>query len=127
MAITMTLTDAGRNLLRDSLSGAQNPKLLYVAIGSGMTAPAAGDTQLGSEFFRKAITSYTTGGTGEILVTLYLSQSDAVGQDIEEVGIFGGGDATTTLNSGVLFARALYSHSTKTDTESINLQCDIQL
>lgn len=127
MAISMTLTDDGRNLLRDALSGAQNPKLLYVAIGSGTSAPATGDTQLGSEFFRKAITSYTPGSTGDILVTLYLSQSDAVGQDIEEVGIFGGSTATPALNSGVLFARALYSHPNKTNTESINLQCDIQL
>lgn len=127
MAITMTLTDAGRNLLRDSLSGANNPKLTYIALGSGMTAPLTSDTQLGAEFFRKAVTSYTTGGTGEILVTLYLSQTDAVGQDIEEVGIYGGSTATTAFNSGVLFARALFSHGNKSDTESINLQCDIQL
>lgn len=125
--LTMTVTDAGLNLVRDGFSGANNPKITYVAVGSGMTAPADGDTTLGTELFRKAVTSYTNNGTGGIIVTLYLSQSDAVGQDIEEVGVFAGSTASATLGSGVLVARALFGHGNKSDTESINLQCNIPI
>lgn len=127
MAITMTITNAGLNLLRDGLSGANNPKLLYIAVGSGTNTPSVGDTALGNELFRKTITAFTNGTNGEVIATLYLAQNDAVGMDIEEVGIFGGGSASTTLGSGVLFARAIYSHGTKANTESINLPCDITL
>lgn len=127
MAITMTVTNAGLNMLRDGFSGANNPKLLYIAVGSGTSTPAAGNTALGNETFRKAITAFTTGGTGEIIATLYLAQNDAVGLDIEEVGIFGGSGASSTLGSGVLFAQALFAHGIKSNTESINLQCDIVL
>lgn len=127
MAITMTVTDDGLNLVRDALSGANNAKLTYIAVGSGMTAPADGDTAMGNELFRKAVTSYTNNGTGGIIVTLYLSQSDAVGMDIEEVAVFGGSTASTTLGSGVLVARALFGHGSKSGTESINLQCSIPI
>lgn len=125
MAITMTITDAGKNMRRDAYSGANNCKLSYVSVGSGTNTPSSGDTALGNEVFRKAVTAYTNGGTGELLVTLYLAQTDAVGQDIEEIGIWGGNTASTAIGSGVLFARARYSHGTKSGTESINLQCDI--
>lgn len=125
MSITMTVTDGGLNLARDGYSGANNPKLLYVAVGSGTNTPTNGDTILQTEVFRKVITAYTNGSTGIIIVTLYLAQTDAVGKDIEEIGIFGGNSASAALNSGVLVARALYPHGIKGNAESINLQCNI--
>ena len=127
MAISMVVTNSGLNLLRDGLSGANNPKLLYIAVGSGTAAPSTGDTALGNETFRKAITAFTNGTNGEVTATLYLAQNDAVGLDIEEIGIYGGSAASATLGSGVLFARALYPHGIKVNTESINLPCDITL
>lgn len=114
----ITITNAGRNLFRDSLSAAQNIKISYVALGSGTTAPTTGDTQLVAEFFRKRITSYTTGATGVINISLYLTPTDAVGKDIEEVS-FWGGNATVTPNSGVMLARGLFQHNPKTGLESI--------
>lgn len=127
MALTMTITDDGLDLVRDGFSGANNPKLMYIAVGSGMTTPADGDTTMGNELFRKAVTSFTNNGTGGLIATLYLSQSDAVGMDIEEVAVFGGSTASTALGSGVMVARALFGHGNKSDTESINLQCSIPI
>lgn len=127
MSLIMTVTDNGINLARDGYSGANNPKLLYVAVGSGTNAPTTSDTALQNETFRKLITSYTNGSTGIIIVTLYIAQTDAVGLDIEEVGVYGGNTAAPTLNSGVLVARALYPHGIKANTESINLQCTIPI
>lgn len=121
----ITITNAGRNLIRDGEKGSTNPKILYFAIGTNNTAPTASDTKLGAEVFRKAISSYTNGvSTGEILANCYLAPSDAIGVAIAEVGVFGGSSASSTANSGVLLARGLYSH-TKTGLESITLQLDL--
>lgn len=123
---TATVTNAGVNLLRDSMRGVTtNTQILYVAVGTSSTAPAATDTQLGAEVFRKALTSSADGvSAGEGVFTLYLSPQDTVGTVIAEVGWFAGSSASGTANSGVLVARALYSH-TKTNSESINLSFDL--
>jgi hypothetical protein len=122
----ITITNAGLNMLRDGLSGANNPIITYVALGTGNTAPSAGDTQLVAEVFRKAVTSYLNGSTGEILINMYLAPGDAVGDGIQEVGFFGGNSASPLANTGVLLARGLYSH-TKLNTESIQFQLDLTI
>lgn len=123
--ITYTLTTAGHNLFRDGAQGAVNPKITYAALGTSSTAPTANDTRLGAEIFRKKVTSYTnTGATGETIISLYLAPGEVVGVNLAEVGFFGGNSATNTANSGVLFARGLYSHI-KTNLESITFPLDL--
>lgn len=123
--IAMTKTTGWLNITRDGMSGADNPRVAYVAIGSGTNAPSSGDTQLQTETFRKAVTTYSNGGDGELFVSLFLGPSDAVGYDIEEVGAYAGNAATTTPNSGVLIARGLWSHPSKSGSESITLTLDL--
>jgi hypothetical protein len=123
-----TLTDAGKNLRRNaqraSLSD-RDARILYVAIGTSSTAPTSGDTALGAEVFRKAMTSDANGAAaGEGLFTLYLSPQDAIGVNIQEVGWFAGSGASGTTGSGVLVARALFAHNPKTANEAIVLVFD---
>lgn len=120
----VTITNAGLNLLRDALDGlAVNCKVAYVAIGTGSTAPAVTDTQLGAEVFRKPITNFTNGASvGESLINMYLAPGDAVGDVVGEIGWFAGA-ATGAANSGTMVARALYSH-TKLISESIQFTLD---
>lgn len=124
----ITITNVGLDLLRDGMAGADNPLVSYVALGTSNTAPSVSDTQLGNEVFRKATTSYTNGGSpGEILIDLYLAPGDAVGDNIQEVGFFGGNSATSAFNTGVLLAHGLYAHNPKGNTESIQFQLDLTL
>jgi hypothetical protein len=124
---TATLTDAGKNMVRDALRNFVDTRVRYVAIGASSAAPSAGDTALGAEVFRKAMTSSANGATsGEAIFTLYLSPQDAVGVGIQEVGWFGGAGASATPGSGVLLARGLYVHA-KTDHESIVTSFDIDI
>lgn len=120
----ITITTVGHNLIRDALQNANTSFIKYVALGSGTTTPQITDTQLANEIFRKLATSYTNGGTGEILINLYVSPNDLVNQNIEEVGFFGGATATSKGNSGVLLARGLFTHNPKTNLESIQFQLD---
>jgi len=122
--ITIQKTNGWLNLLRAGMAGSDSPKVTYVALGSGTTAPTAADTQLVTELFRKSVTSYSTGSTGEVLVSVFVGPSDFVGGDIEEVGLFAGNSATNTPNSGILIARGLWSHPSKSSSESITFTLD---
>src|SRR5678816_1538966 len=98
---TATLTDAGRNMVRDARRGlVSDLAVKYVAVGTDATAPAAGNVQLGAETFRKALTTSSSPSTGVSLLTLYLAPGDAAGTGIQEVGWFAGVGATGTANSG---------------------------
>ena len=118
--IRNTITDAGRNLLRDVLSGAVvDGEIKYMALGSSNTPPSPADTQLGAEFFRKQITRQEATGTGALETTTYIAPFEA-NQQIEEIGWFAGPDATDEPNSGVLVARVLYSRL-KVQLESLQI------
>ncbi len=107
------------------MKGANTSVIKYVALGTSNTAPTAGDHTLGAETFRKAVTSFTNGASnGEVLINMYLAPGDAVGNNIQEVGFFGGGAATSSANTGVLLAHGLYAHNPKTAVESIQFQLD---
>lgn len=124
--VTATLTDDGRNLIREALRGSGNAQVRYIAIGTSTTTPTNGDHKLGAEVLRKQVTSITDGTTaGEIIASIYIGSGDAVGVTIEEIGAFAGPSATTTRDTGVLIARALWHHADKTLTESVITQLDI--
>jgi len=116
------IVNAGQNLLRDGLIGAVTDTAIhYVALGTGMTAPAATDTQLGAESFRKAVTSQVAGSSvGQAVTTIFIAPQDA-NFTIQEIGWFAGVGATSSANSGVMVARVLYSHN-HTNLESIQIQ-----
>lgn len=121
---SITVTNAGLNLIRNSMSNTDDDAITYVALGTSNTAPTVTDVTLGNEVFRKKITSYTVGVTGEVLINCYIAPGDAIGVVIAEIGFIGGNAATSAPNTGVLFAHGLYSH-TKTNIESLQIQADI--
>lgn len=115
------ITSAGRNLMRDLLRAAvSDGAIKYVALGSGATAPAASDTQLATEEFRKAVTDRDTPGIGQVLTTLFVATTEANAFTTREIGWFAGSGATATVNSGVLVARVLYERA-KTNLETIQI------
>lgn len=115
------ITDAGLNYMRDLLDGAINPPtaIQYIALGASNTPPAAGDVKLGAEFFRKQVTKQELPSTGQVASTVYIAPYEA-NQQIEEIGVFAGPDATAAKDSGVLIARVLWSHL-KTELESLQI------
>ena len=91
----------------------------YLAVGSGTTA--VNDTQgyLVNETFRKQITSAARTSHFTLETITIINNDEAVGT-IEEIGWFGGVAATSTTDSGILYARVLYSR-TKTALESLQI------
>jgi hypothetical protein len=119
--INNMITDSGLNLIRESLRGTiTNSEIKFIAVGSGSASVSATDTQLGAEFFRKAVYSKTAVSTGVLQTIAILTETEAVAQ-IYEVGVFAGATATTATNSGVMISRILYSRN-KTNLESVQFQ-----
>lgn len=116
------LVNTGFNLLRDILGQViTDGGIKYMGWGNDNTPAAVGDTQLGTEFGRKQMTSQVAGAVGVMVSTVYISPPEGNDQKIEEFGWFAGVGATATANSGVMISRVLYSRQ-KTNLESIQVE-----
>lgn len=78
----------GKNFITSRMAGATKNPMSHMAIGSGSTAPAAGNTTLGTELARVALN--VSGGT-------------ATANSIEYVGTFAPGVGTGTVYEAGLF------------------------
>jgi hypothetical protein len=99
------VTDTGKQLAARFMTGEEDAFLVYHAIGTSDTAPAASDTALGAEVARKRYVTKSSDGAEMTFSVFYLSTESA--RALEECGWFGGDEATETALSGVLFSRVL--------------------
>ena len=130
------------NKVRDFWEGLiTDGKIIDGAVGRDNTAPALTDVGLGQETFRKPIVGMSEPGDGQLLTTVYIKPSEAVGL-IEEMGWFSNfavddfwlaenddfvvqetGDHIIFEGAGVLFSRVLYDPPhTKPNVESIQIE-----
>lgn len=119
-AIDNLITTAGRNMARDMLLGlVADAKVRWFGVGTNSTAPAAGQTTLVTEVFRKITTTSSQGASGEAVNTVFIAPNEAV-VSIQELGFFAGAAASASANTGIMVARVLYSR-VKTALESIQV------
>jgi len=115
------ITTVGLGMLIDMLDGTvADGEIKYVAIGSNNTAPALTDTTLGTETFRKIMTTQTQPTATSLLSTCYIVPSEAVAAN-EELGWFAGAAAGAGANTGIMVSRVLYSRN-KTALESLQVE-----
>ena len=108
----------GRAVLAQRLAGntAYSGTINYGALGSSTTAPANGDTQLGTEVFRKLVSSQAVVSNIAYLSFFY-SASEANGTH-REFGTFI--DGTASANTGQLFTHVAIN-ITKTSTQTLTI------
>jgi predicted lactoylglutathione lyase len=99
--------------------------LTYCAIGTGSTAPALNQTTLVAEVSRKAITSKTRASNVITLSTFFTAAESAYA--IEECGIFGHSTASATVDSGVMFCRALLSYDNSAGNADLTIDWEITI
>lgn len=92
----------------------------YCALGTSAAAPVVGNTQLGTETYRKAL-SPSTYANNIAYLEEFISSTDTSGT-FEEFGFFI--DGTGVANSGQLLNRFTQS-VTKSNVESLNVQSTI--
>lgn len=106
---------AGKNHIADQLSSAPGQAAMsHMAIGTGSTAPAAGDTALGTETDRNALTSRTDAGN----VVTYVGDwaaGDGTNPALRECGIFNAGAG------GTMLARHVYSNIDKQAGDTLKI------
>ena len=109
------------NQLIGSLQGINpNIEIKYLALGTSNTPVTTSDTKLGNEIFRTPIINQEITGIGELTTDFVVLDTEAVGS-IREVGIFGGSTATSSLNTGILISRILWTKE-KTSSEELNFR-----
>jgi len=89
----------------------------YHALGTSAVAPALGDTQLGTELFRKLISVRDEVNNASRFQTFFTT--DEGNGDLKEVGLFGD-DADGDADSGTLFSH-LAINRTKTSSDTLTL------
>lgn len=109
------VVDAGENHIADQLSSSPGGSAMsHMAIGTGSTAAAFGDTALGTETDRNALTSRTD----SVNVVTYVgtwSAGDGTNSALREAGIFNAGAA------GTMLARAVYSNIDKQAGDTLTI------
>ena len=115
---------AGKVLVADFLVGETRTGLNYHAIGTNTTAPAAGDTQLGTETARKAFTSIARSSTSVVVSVFYTAAQSTF--NIKEGGIFGNG-ATAAADSGTLFSHFSQAEDNSAGENDLTFDCELLL
>lgn len=101
------VVNAGLTLLANRIADATPDSgclVNYIAVGTGNTAPAAGNTTLVAENARKQVASRTNSTVTAAISTTF-NAGEVPTSTIEELGLFI--DGTGTVNSGTLLARVL--------------------
>lgn len=117
-------TNVGLNNIARRLAGdtTYTGIINYTALGDDNTAPALGNTSLGNEVYRKAVSSQSFSGQTANIETFFTATETS--GTYEEYGNFI--DGTGTADSGLLFNRFTQS-VTKSATETLNVRSEITL
>ncbi len=98
------MTNNGADLHRDLIAGLSSAKITHAALGNSTTSPTSGDTALGAEIIRKAVTVDTSIGVGKVRFewSILKTEGNTPGT-FSEVGLL------TATVSGILVTRATFS------------------
>jgi hypothetical protein len=109
------IVDVGKNGIADQLIASPTiSKPGWMAIGTGSTAPAAGNTALGTEIDRNALTTKTR-STNVVTMVGDWAAGDGTNAAIAEAGIF---DASSTGN---MYSRATFTAINKGASDTLSI------
>ncbi len=104
---------AGKNHIADRLSSSPGGAAMgWMAVGTGSTAAAAGDTALGTEVDRNATTSITDSANVVTYVGNWAA-GDATNSALTEAGIF------NAASTGTMLARAVFTAINKGASDTL--------
>jgi len=112
--VSNLVVTAGKQFIADQLSTTPgSAKMSHMAVGTGTSAAAAGDTALGTEIDRNAVTSSTDSGAVLTVVGDWAA-GDGTGA-ITEAGIF------NASSSGTMLARTVFSAINKAAGDTLKI------
>ena len=105
------VVSAGKTYIASRMVGTSSTVMGYMAIGTGTGSPAAGDTTLGTEANRQALTAFTS-STNTVTATATFPAGSGTGA-ITEAGIF------NASSSGTMLCRTTFPVVNKASGDSI--------
>ena len=116
--------NVGKNSLADHLRGTtENNKgiVTYCGVGTNALAPERANTALGTELYRKLISTreISTGASNAAVFTTFYTTAEANGA-LKEAGLFGD-SATDTINTGTLFSHVAINR-TKSSADTLTIE-----
>ncbi|OUW94919.1 MAG: hypothetical protein CBD88_05055 [Flavobacteriales bacterium TMED228] len=111
--INNLVVTTGKNFVASRIKDATSNAMSHMAIGTGSTSPAAGDTTLGTETARVALTS-TTVTNADVAYVSSFGAGTGTGA-ITEAGLFNASSA------GTLFCRTTFSVVNKGADDSMTI------
>jgi len=117
--INNLVVDSGLNYIASRMKDATATAMGYMAIGTGATAAAAGDTTLGTELDRNAVTSVTVTDESIAYVASWAA-GDGTGA-VTEAGIF------NAASAGDMLARTVFSVVNKAANDTLSITWTITL
>ena len=101
---------AGKEHVVSRLNDASDSVMTHMAVGTGSTAAAAGDTTLGTESARVALTSSTVSGATITYVATFPAGTPSTLTALNEAGIF------NASSGGTMFCRTVFAGVVNKDT-----------
>lgn len=118
------VTQVALNMIADRLAGGSNNcDITYGAVGTNATVPVIGNTTLGTESARKAVSTIAS-STSQVNVVTFFGASEA-NATLTEFGLFGEA-ASGTVDTGTMFNHAVISE-TKTSSETLTITSTITI
>lgn len=113
------ITTAGKTHIGSRMGGASASVMSHMAVGTGNTAAAAGDTTLGTESARVALDSATPGAAQIVYVATFPAGTGTAA--LTEAGVLNAG------SSGTLLCRTVFSAINKGASDSLTITWTITI
>jgi hypothetical protein len=111
------IVQTGHNFVASAILAAQTPAFGYFGIGTGTTAPAAGDTQLQTQVARLAFTN-SSASANVVSISTTFPAGTGTGA-ITEAGLF------TASSGGTMFSRTTFAAYNKGAGDSLTINWTI--
>lgn len=105
----------GKNFVASRMKDTTSSVMSHMAIGTGSTAAAAGDTALGSESARVSLTSTTVTDNDVVYVATFAAGTPSSAAAITEAAIF------NASSSGTMLCRTVFSVINKQSADALSI------
>lgn len=105
----------GKNFVASRMAGTSSSVMSHMAIGTGTTAAASGDTTIGSESARVALTSTTVNNNDVVYVATFPAGTPSSAAAITEAGLF------NSSSAGTMLCRTVFSVVNKQSADALTI------
>lgn len=116
------IVTVGRQFIASRLVGDTPTFINRIAIGTGNSTPALGQTTLDSESVRVAMSTATTSGTATSTYEATFPPASAI--TVQEAALFSG---TATINNGIMLSRTTFLPVNKTVNDTLFITWQITI